>query len=106
VSRNRAGIVTACKGTILSAIRLELADDSGNDLSDLTARLRKRFGLTPAEARVAIILADGFSYAEIAERLSVSPHTVHTHIKEIHQKLGVHTNGRAAAVIRSMSYQK
>ena len=85
---------------------MELAADSGGDLSDLSARLRKRYGLTPAEIRVALILADGFSYAEIARRLSVSTHTVHTHIKEIHSKLGVPSNGRAAALIRSLSYQK
>ena len=81
-----------------------VAADSAADMSDPSDRLRKRFGLTPAEVRVALILADGFSYAVIAHRLS--PHTVHTHIKEIHQKLGVHTNGRAAALIRSFSYQK
>jgi DNA-binding CsgD family transcriptional regulator len=75
-------------------------------MSDVSDRLRKRFGLTPAEIRVALVLADGFSYAEIARRLSISRHTVHTHIKEIHQKLGVPSNGRAAALIRSLSYQK
>jgi DNA-binding CsgD family transcriptional regulator len=90
----------------LSATGLELAAEPAGVMSDPSDRLRKRFGLTPAEVRVALILADGFSYAEIAHRLSISPHTVHTHIKEIHQKLGVHTNGRAAALIRSLSYQK
>ena len=68
---------------------------------DLSGRLRSRFGLTAAECRVALVLAEGLTYAEIAERLSISPHTVHTHIKQIHRKLGVHSNGRAAAVIRN-----
>lgn len=90
----------------MSASGLQLAADFEGDMSDLSARLRKRFGLTPGETRVALILADGFSYAEIARRLSISVHTVHTHVKEIHQKLGVHSNGRAAAIIRRLEYQK
>ena len=72
----------------------------------LSDRLRVRFGLTPAEIRVAIVLAEGLSYAEIAKRLSISVHTVHTHMKEIHQNLGVPSTGRAAAIIRRLEYQK
>ncbi len=64
--------------------------------------LRERFGLTPAEASVAMLVADGLRYAEIAEQLAVSSHTVHTHIKEIHRKFDVHSNGRAAALIRGL----
>ncbi|SRR6266508_917563 len=65
----------------------------------LEARLRERFGLTRRQAEVAAALADGLSYAEIAERLGVSYHTVHTHIKAIHQKAGVSTTGRLAALL-------
>ena len=64
--------------------------------------LKTRFGLTVTEARVAILVADGLAYAEIAEELRISSHTVHTHIKEIHRKLQVHTNPRAAALIRDL----
>jgi DNA-binding CsgD family transcriptional regulator len=65
--------------------------------------LRSRFGLTVTEARVAVLIVDGLTYAEIAARRSISPHTVHTHVKEIHRKLNVHTNARAAALIRDLS---
>jgi DNA-binding CsgD family transcriptional regulator len=107
VSRNAAEIVTTYRETFLSATRLEAAaEDSEGDMADLSARLRARFGLTPAEIRVAVVLAEGLSYAEIAKRLSISVHTVHTHVKEIHQKLEVPTNGRAAAIIRRLEYQK
>jgi len=68
-----------------------------------TAELvRARFGLTATETRVAVLVADGLMYAEIAEALSISPHTVHTHVKEIHRKLQVHSNGRAAVLIRNL----
>lgn len=62
--------------------------------------LRDRFSLTPAEARVVTGLLEGLSYAEIAERLGVSYHTVHTHVKAIHVKAGVRTNGRLLALLR------
>lgn len=79
---------------------------SGRGTGTPSNRLRSRYGLTAAEIRVALILAEGLSYAEIAHRLSISSHTVHTHIKEIHRKLEVHSNGRAAALIRSLGEHK
>jgi DNA-binding CsgD family transcriptional regulator len=62
----------------------------------------RRLSLTPAEARVAAALTEGLSYAEIAERLGVSYHTVHTHVKTIHVKAGVGTTGRLLALLRKM----
>jgi DNA-binding CsgD family transcriptional regulator len=62
----------------------------------------RRLSLTPAEARVAAALTDGLSYAEIAERLGSSYHTVHTHVKAIHVKAGVATNARFLALLRKM----
>jgi DNA-binding CsgD family transcriptional regulator len=51
--------------------------------------------LTPREAQLLRLLAEGHSYAGASERLGVSPHTVASHIKNIYRKLGVHS-GRAA----------
>jgi DNA-binding CsgD family transcriptional regulator len=68
----------------------------------LASRLRTRFSLTAAETRVGLLVMEGLSYAEIGARLSVSPNTVHTHIKEIHRKLNVHSTARAAALIRGL----
>lgn len=66
----------------------------------LVERLRARFGFTKTEAAVAIALVEGLSYGEIAKKLSVSYHTVHTHIKAVHQKAGISTTGRLTALIR------
>jgi DNA-binding CsgD family transcriptional regulator len=68
----------------------------------IASLLRDRFGLTAAEARVGLLVMEGLSYAEIGARLSVSPNTVHTHIKEIHRKLDVHSTARAGALIRGL----
>ena len=67
----------------------------------LEGLLRERYRLTPAEAHVARLVADGLKYAEMAEQLGVSYHTVHSHVKSLHVKMGVHSNGRLLARIRT-----
>ena len=58
-----------------------------------------RLGLTRMQAVVAAALADGLTYKEIAKRFGVSYHTVHTHVKAIHEKTGIGNNGRLLALI-------
>ncbi|MBS1846611.1 MAG: alpha/beta fold hydrolase [Actinobacteria bacterium] len=52
--------------------------------------------LTKREAEVLSLIAAGLSDREIAERLVLSPHTVHRHVANVRTKLGLPT--RAAAV--------
>lgn len=47
--------------------------------------------LTAREQEVLRLLYDGNKYRNIAEKLGVSKHTVHDHIKHIYQKLQVHS---------------
>jgi DNA-binding NarL/FixJ family response regulator len=51
--------------------------------------------LTSREIDVLQLLAGGFTYRQVADRLQRSPHTIQTHVKNIYQKLGVHS-ARAA----------
>jgi DNA-binding CsgD family transcriptional regulator len=53
--------------------------------------------LSAREAEVLRLVADGLSDAEIAERLIVSPHTVHRHVANIRTKLDVPSRAAAAA---------
>jgi pimeloyl-ACP methyl ester carboxylesterase/DNA-binding CsgD family transcriptional regulator len=53
--------------------------------------------LTVREREVLRLVADGLSDAEIADRLVLSPHTVHRHVANIRRKLGLHSRGAAAA---------
>jgi predicted ATPase/class 3 adenylate cyclase/DNA-binding CsgD family transcriptional regulator len=46
-------------------------------------------GLTEREVEVLRLVTQGLTNAQIAEQLIVSPHTVHTHVRSIHSKLGV-----------------
>ena len=68
----------------------------------LAAALRERFGLTQMEAVVACALTEGLTYQEIANRCSVSYHTVHTHVKAIHVKAHVPSTGRLMALLRNI----
>jgi DNA-binding NarL/FixJ family response regulator len=53
-------------------------------------------GLTPREAEILILIADGRSNTEIAEQLFVSNHTIKSHINRIFAKTG--SRDRAAAI--------
>jgi two-component system, NarL family, response regulator NreC len=53
-------------------------------------------GLTPREAEVLSLIAQGYTNPEIAERLVVSVRTVETHRSAIHRKVG--TTNRAELV--------
>jgi DNA-binding CsgD family transcriptional regulator len=67
----------------------------------LEEALRRRFGLTRIEALVAVVLAEGLSYAEAAQLCHVSYHTVHAHVKAIHEKTGVYSKDRLMALVHS-----
>ena len=53
--------------------------------------------LSPRERDVLRLVAEGLSDADIAERLVLSPHTVHRHVSNILRKLGLHSRAAAAA---------
>jgi DNA-binding CsgD family transcriptional regulator len=80
--------------------RLARTERRLNEPPTLTERLRTRLGFTKTEVEVAVALVKGLSYGEIAKKLGTSYHTVHTHIKAVHQKAGVATTGQLTALIR------
>jgi RNA polymerase sigma factor (sigma-70 family) len=49
--------------------------------------LDEQFLLSPREKEVLKHIEAGLSYKEIADKLSISPHTVHSHIKNIYERL-------------------
>jgi pimeloyl-ACP methyl ester carboxylesterase/DNA-binding CsgD family transcriptional regulator len=63
------------------------ARESAGETEELSAR----------ERDVLRLVAEGLSDAEIAERLVLSPHTVHRHVANILRKLNLHSRAAAAA---------
>lgn len=57
------------------------------------------FGLTPAEARLAVALADGLSVEEAAAQLTVAVHTARSQLKAIFAKTGVHRQSELVALL-------
>ena len=55
-------------------------------------------GLTRREMDVAAVLAEGLSYRDIADELSISEATVRSHVKAILAKTGVATSRRFIAL--------
>jgi DNA-binding CsgD family transcriptional regulator len=53
--------------------------------------------LTPHEARIIRMLADGDSYQEVGERLGITVNTVRNYIRRIYEKLHVHTKSEAVS---------
>jgi DNA-binding NarL/FixJ family response regulator len=51
--------------------------------------------LSNREVEILAFIAKGFSSSEIGKLLSISAHTVTTHVKKIYQKLAVHSRGEA-----------
>lgn len=54
-------------------------------------------GLTPRETEILHLLARGYTYAETAEQLGITRHTVHSHIKNSYRKLAVRSAAEAVA---------
>jgi len=79
---------------VLNRIRARPVREPANDPAGA-----KTATLTAREIDVLRLLSRGYIYAEIADRLGVSSHTVMSHIKNSYRKLAVHTG--AAAVTRA-----
>lgn len=60
-------------------------------VEDVVRAWAKGRGLSAREEEVAALLLSGRNVPAIAEMLCISQSTVHTHVKHIYEKLGVHT---------------
>ena len=56
-------------------------------------------GLNENELSVAALVAEGLSNREAAARLFVSRHTVDFHLRQIYQKLGIHSRVELARIV-------
>lgn len=77
---------------------LVTAERAGPEPLD-TESLRDRCGLTPAQIRVARLLAERRRIAEVAATLGISIHTARRHTEAVRQKLGVRSVNDIAGVV-------
>ena len=85
VARGEAALDPAVQHHVLDAIAGG-ADDARPELPD---------GLTPREAEVLTLIAEGLANAEIADRLVVSAATVKSHVNHIFAKAGLRDRAQA-----------
>ncbi len=57
--------------------------------------MRARATLTARETEILRLIAKGFTFPEIASLLSISAHTVTSHVRHIYEKLEVNSRGEA-----------
>ena len=62
-----------------------------SDKSDRLMQVREQYGLTKRETEVLSFLAEGRSSSYIAGELYLSDNTVRSYVKNIYQKLDVHS---------------
>jgi len=72
---------------------------TGQGRLDLAAQLRQRYRLTLQEARVAVLVANGYRAKEIAATLGVSIFTIRAHLRAIFFRTGTR---RQAALVRAV----
>ncbi|MBI3479104.1 MAG: hypothetical protein HY016_01920 [Nitrosomonadales bacterium] len=77
--------------------------DSAREIHIDPAALQNAYGLTPAEAKVAVLLLDSGSAQQVADKLGSSPNTVNTQIKHIYAKLGVDTRARFVKLMMGLA---
>ena len=61
------------------------------------APVEEEYLLTPREREILAGVEQGYTYKELGERLRLSPHTIHSHIKKIYEKL--HAKSRREALV-------
>jgi DNA-binding CsgD family transcriptional regulator len=66
------------------------------------AAIQTTFGLTAAEARVAVLIGSGLGGPETAAMLGISLSTVKTHLKRCFEKTGVHSQVGLARILGAL----
>jgi DNA-binding CsgD family transcriptional regulator len=109
VTRRRARKKRAAREAIEDAVAVfeecgaaGWAEKARAELGHIGGRTREE-GLTPAEQRVAALVAEGRTNREVAAALFLSERTVETHLSHIYAKLGVRSRTELTRQLQSTS---
>lgn len=70
------------------------------DVGDACSQIAAKAGLTPREAQVFALLAQGRSRVFIQEELGLSDSTIKAHTSHVYQKLGIHSKQELISLVR------
>jgi DNA-binding NarL/FixJ family response regulator len=76
----------------------------GTELGQGAGEVEKLLQLTPREREILELLAEGLRVKQIADRLALSPATVHTHVRNAIARMEVDTRTEAVALAVRFSY--
>jgi DNA-binding CsgD family transcriptional regulator len=76
-----------CQPNVLKGVNGEII---GYDIGKIKEEFIKKFHLSEREAEILDGVITGMSYDEIANKCFISPFTVHSHVKNIYSKIGIH----------------
>ena len=62
-------------------------------------RVAAQYGLTQRERQTASLVAQGYSFKRVAEKLCVAPATVQGYSKSIYRKMGIHKKDELIEVV-------
>jgi DNA-binding CsgD family transcriptional regulator/tetratricopeptide (TPR) repeat protein len=79
-------------------VPLATPDKERADADDASPAQEDPFGLTPREAEVLVLMAQGHTNREIGQRLFISNKTASVHVSRILAKLSARNRGEAAAI--------
>jgi DNA-binding NarL/FixJ family response regulator len=94
VARGESAVSTAALKSLISFI--------GHSAQPMDCREEMASRLSPRELEVLDVLAEGLSDLEIAQRLCISKNTVHSHVRNILEKLHVSNRVQAAACVAKL----
>lgn len=89
----------AARSPFLAVRALVMIDELARPAVTDWTLLRRAFGLTPAEARLAALLATGDTLEHAAQALGITRGTARTSLKAIFQKTGVHRQAALVALV-------
>lgn len=92
--RVRVTLARGAEASDLDEVGIEAAgadEDAPSEMLACCRKLSTENGLTPREAEILALIAQGRSAKYIAEELMISYNTTRTHIKHVYEKLNIHT---------------
>lgn len=95
--------VTALPGT--QQVLLVIHDTHANHTAWYD-RMQARFHLTPRECQCIMLLADGYTMAEVAERMNISMQTLRQHLKHAFNKTNTHKQHELVGIVLQMQRKR